>query len=323
MRSRPPLSCCFWLVATSWLCASACAPSPTLLQPADPSVDDDASGSVSFGSASFGNDGSFGARLSSHTFRVRGDRVVDADVIAPTDATNDATNDDGAIDVAAGSFPPVLLIQGGLTTVARYHWLAAHIASRGFVVVAPHHVADLAFFSQGDGLDALAALRRAGERSDGDLAGVVDDRAALAIGHSLGGVVASNAWVEDEGGVSHLVLLASVPNPALDLTRRSGRVLSIAGRDDGKISPAEVKEGADAFAAPTTFAVVDGLTHYFLTDDASDDELKDDGDSDVARGEARRRALFLVDAMLASQTGDHDGDIVLDDDTRWTAGVHR
>jgi len=263
-----------------------------------------------------GDDGAFGALLIERTFRVRGDRAIDVDVVVPAD-------DNG--NVAAGGFAPVLLVQGGLAAVERYHWLAQHMASRGFAVVAPHHVADLAFFSQGDGLDALAAFRRAsdrdGEGNTDDLGGVVNDVPALAIGQSLGGVVASNAFAGDEAGVSHLVLLSSVPNPGVDVSRTTGRMLTVAGEDDGKISVDEVRAGAEEFACDKSVGVVAGLTHYALTDDPSDSELAGDGKSDVPVAEARRRTLVLVDAMLLSLDGDKDGDILLDNPTTWPAGV--
>jgi predicted dienelactone hydrolase len=281
---------------------AACAAPPELLLPHD-----DARTGV------FGEDGAFGALLVEHTFRVRGDRALDADIVAPT-------VDD--VDVADGPFPPVLLVQGGAVSVERYHWLAQHITSRGFVVVAPHHALDLAFFSQGDGLDALRALARLSDDDDSVLAGRVARAPALAIGHSLGGVVASNAFAEDSGGVTHLVLLSAVPNPGVDVGRTDGRVLSIAGGNDGLIPVDEVVEGAAEFAAATTVAVVEGMTHFQLTDEPTDENLRREGTSaDVDTDVARRRALTLVDAMLADLEGDALASAVLDDPARWPEGV--
>ena len=282
------------LLLSLLLCGLVGCGGPTLLLEADPAR-----------VGGFGDDGAFGALLFQTSERVRGDRVVDVDVVVPAD-------DDGA--AATGPFAPVLLVQGGFATVERYHWLAQHLASRGAVVVAPHYVADLAFFAQGNGADALAAVR-----ADDDF-DVADD-SALAVGHSLGGVVASDSFVEDEDGVSHLVLLSSVPNPSLDLSRTTGRVLSIAGGKDAKISVDEVRDGAAGFAARTVVAVVDAATHYDFTDGASDSELAGDGESKDKAG-ARRGALSLVDAMVASQHGDRDGDAFLDTPSAWPVGVH-
>jgi predicted dienelactone hydrolase len=284
------------------LAAASCASEPTLLL-----AHDDARAGAP------GDDGALGALLLQRSMRVRGDRVIDADVVAPT--ADDAT-------VARGPFSPVLLVQGGAVALERYHWLAAHIASRGFVVVAPHHALDLAFFSQGDGLDALAALRRASNGDDGDLVDRVADAPALAIGHSLGGVVASNAFAGDEAGVTHLVLLSAVPNPGVDVSRTSGRVLSVAGSNDGLIAPAEVEDGARAFRATTTVAIVEGLTHFQLTDDPTDENLEREGTtSPLSVDEARARALFLVDAMLLDLERDPAGARLLDDPATWPQGV--
>ncbi len=295
-----------WAAGAAAVGAGGCAPPPTLLLAADA----DRAGAP-------GDAGAHGALLLSRTLRVRGDRPLDVDIVAPTD-------DDLA--VAAGPFPPALLVQGGAVSVERYHWLAAHLASRGFVVVAPHHVADLAFFSQGDGLDALAALRRVAGASSSDEA--LADRVAavpgLAIGHSLGGVVATNAFADavDDADVTHLVLLAAVPNPGVDVGRRDGRVLSVAGALDGLITVDEVVAGAAEFRAPTTVAVVDELTHFQLTDDPTDDNLAREGTSSpLTADEVRPRALFLVDAMLLDVQGDASGARLLGDPSSWPAGV--
>jgi pimeloyl-ACP methyl ester carboxylesterase len=291
------------LLALVLAAATACAPEASLLLAHDGSR-----------AGEPGEDGTFGAMLLSRTFRVRGDRSVDVDIFAPT--VNDET-------VAAGPFAPVLLVQGGSVGVKRYHWLGTHLASRGFVVVAPHHALDLAFFSQGDGLDALAALRRASDDDDDDeLAGRIDAVPALAIGHSLGGVVASNAFAGDERGVTHLVLLSAVPNPGVDVSRTTGRVLALAGGNDGLITPDEIVDGARAFRASTTVAVVQGLTHFQLTDDPTEENLKREGTtSPLSIGEARARALFLVDAMLLDLNDDPIGARLLQDPGTWPAGV--
>jgi hypothetical protein len=181
----------------------------------------------------------------------------------------------------------------------------------------------LAFFSQGDGLDALAALRRASDDDDDvDLGGRVDGVPALSIGHSLGGVVASNAFAGDEGGVTHLVLLSAVPNPGVDVSRPSGRVLSVAGGNDGLIDVDEVREGAAAFRATTTLAMVEGLTHFQLTDDPTEENTQREGTtSPLPLAEARARALFLVDAMLLDLQGDATGAQLLQDPAGWPEGV--
>lgn len=237
----------------------------------------------------YGERGRHGVLFSQRRFRVRVDQIVDAEVLWPE---------------TTGAYPAVLLIQGGLVTPERYRWLAIHVASRGHVVVVPDHLLNLAIFAQGNGLDALAALRRASHTQGDPLVGKVAGSPALAIGHSLGGVVAAKAWLGDPEGVSHLVFLASLPDPADDVAaRHRGRLVSIIGDLDG-MSVAEAVEGVRDFAVPTTMAVVRGMNHYHFTDDASEEELAPGGDAREPMAVVRRRSLFLVDAALDELSGE-------------------
>jgi predicted dienelactone hydrolase len=61
---------------------------------------------------------------------------LDVDVIYPSDSQ-------GAVDRSGAPYPVIVFVQGGLVTVQRYQWLTAHLASRGYVVLAPHHQLDL------------------------------------------------------------------------------------------------------------------------------------------------------------------------------------
>jgi pimeloyl-ACP methyl ester carboxylesterase len=262
----------------------------------------------------FGEDGPFGALVVPRTLRVRADDALDVDLVVPTR--------DGA-QMATGTFRLALIIQGGAVSVERYHWLGAHLASRGFVVVMPHDPLDLAFFGQGDGLDALGAVRDAGARVGDPLFGTIDARPAVVLGHSLGGVVAAKDWLAQPSDISLLVLFASYPDPGDDVTKprpAGARVLSLIGGHDGSAKFADVKAGAAKFAVPTTLAVVDGMTHYQFTDDPTAAELKKEGTTaTVPTGVARGKALFLVDAALDDLLG--RGSHTLDTPDIWPAGL--
>ena len=290
----------FTLAAFTLVGGIGCAPSPqTLLEP-DPARTGD-----------FGSDGAFGARLLQRDLRVRGDRVVSVDVVAAVDS------DDDLVRKAI----PVLLVQGGSVPVERYHWLAQHLASRGAVVVAPHFLADLAFFDQADGSGALAALRERSRADDDDLKGTVDaDLGALAVGHSLGGVVVAGAF-ESDRTIGAMALLASYPDPGSTPTRKDGRSLLIVGERDGLVNVDDVKAGTQALRSRTTTAEVAGLTHFQLTQDATAAEMKREGTTGEDLDVVRKRALFLLDALLADVGGNAGGGVVLDDDSRWPAGV--
>jgi pimeloyl-ACP methyl ester carboxylesterase len=278
-------------------CAAGCAPPPSLLRQPDTTR-----------AGAFGDDGPFGALLLQRSLRVRGDRIVDVDIIAAT------TDGESAQKEAV----PVLLVQGGSVPVERYHWLAAHLASRGAVVVAPHFLADLAFFDQGDAADALAATRARSDDDDDDLSGVLAPIPALAVGHSLGGVVAAGAF-ETDRDIGALALLASYPDPGSTPTRDDGRVLVVGGERDGLIGVDELVDSNQSLVAPVVAAEVLGLTHFQLTDNPTADNLAREGTTGEDLALVRRRALFLVDALLADVAGSTDD--VLADSTRWPEGV--
>jgi hypothetical protein len=268
------------------------------------------------GEGEAGDRGADGALLWRTSVRVRGDRLSEVDVIAPSD--------DGR-RINDGEHPVALLVSGGAVAVDAYHWLAVHLASRGVVVVAPHFLLDLAFFEQGNALDALLAVRRMAARGDGVVANGINGAPALAIGHSLGGVVASKAWLDADGdvsdGISHLVLTASIPDGAdqsqLD-ERTTGTVVSIAGALDGLIGPDQVDEGAQQFGLPVVAAQVDGLTHFQWTDvPAEEAASREDTVSPLTTDVARSRATWLIDIAVDDWRGDGEATRLLHNARTW------
>lgn len=198
--------------------------------------------------------------------------------------------------LAVTDAPGMLLVQGGRVAVERYDWLAAHLASRGYAVVAPDHPLDLAFFETGNALDAWTG---AVDDADAPFAGLLSEDGPAAIGgHSLGGVVAAIDWVRDER-FDALCLLASYPAAGTDVAARAGSpVLSIVGAEDGASRPATVREGFERFAEPRWYAEVDGLTHYGWTDGATEAEREGDGVPTRPEADARADAMAVVDTFL-------------------------
>jgi pimeloyl-ACP methyl ester carboxylesterase len=292
-RVVPPLA----PLALALLAAAGCAPSAEeLLRP-------DAS------RGALAEDGPFGALHERTTLRLRVDQTVATDLYVPTDG-------DG---VAEGPFPLVLLHQGGLVAADRYSGLAAHIASRGFVVVSPSHTGQIAFFDAGTGLDALFAARRASDTGAGVLAGRIADVPGLAIGHSLGGVVAAKTWLAAPDELSHLVLLASYPDGGDDLSVRTrGTVVSLIGSEDGRADVNDVVDGARRFQTETVAATIDGMNHMQVVDAPTPQELQNDGEATIPDALARTRVQFLIDAALDELVGRRG---VLDDPNRWPLGV--
>jgi len=223
-----------WLCAALlWVGIAGCATPPVRLR------EPDATRSLALGS-----EGPFGVELHVRDVRVRLDEVIAVDVLVPLEM--DGTPRSGS--------PVVLLVQGAFVGRERYRWLGVHLASRGFAVLAPGHLLDLAFFEQGNALAALGTLRAATDREGDALYGVLADGPIAIVGHSLGGVVAATAWGQSPELVTHLVLLASYPQEGSFAPRAAGRVLSLLGTEDGRTSRAQA--GAGAIALRTSEAPV-------------------------------------------------------------------
>lgn len=191
----------------------------------------------------------------------------------------------------------IVLVQGGAVDVTRYRWLADDLASHGYVVIAASHLANLAIFDVEASLRALRAVRAAAE--GGALAGRIAPGAPVWLGHSLGGVVATKAWLNAAAPeVAALGLLASIPDPADTLPDAQVPVLSVVGDADGSIAPDEVAEGAARFDDVRVVRIA-GMNHYDWTTGASAEDLAKDGPS-AGTVPAQRAATRLLLAFVRS-----------------------
>jgi pimeloyl-ACP methyl ester carboxylesterase len=191
----------------------------------------------------------------------------------------------------------VVFIHGGLVEPERYHWLAAHLATRGWVSVLPESDLRLAIFEPGNGEVALDHLQQLAEHDEG-LKGIVSPSSpVITMGHSLGGVLAARQWASDPG-VDGLVLLASFPadgDPIEDAAVRP--VLSLVGTTDG-IDVERLETQLDRFAGEVVDARIDGMNHYAWCDNTTDAELAGDGDQRRPILSTRTDALRVLDTWL-------------------------
>lgn len=235
-----------------------------------------------------GTDGPFGALRATLRLPARVTDVVEVDVVWPGDGRGEPAVDDA---------PAVVLVPGGFVDADRYAWLAAHLATRGYVVASPRPALGLALLEAGD----TEVARRALDELSQDLApDVYRGGPVVAAGHSLGGVVAGN-WFVNTPDLAGVVLLASWP------TARPGpsegrRALALVGSRDGSAPPATVAEGLQGYGAPLRFGVVDGMTHYAWTDDPTPGELGREPAPARPVEALRRDADRVIDAFLDAAT---------------------
>ena len=250
-------------------------------------------------------DGPYGAASVELDVLARATDVVPVAIYFPSDA-------DGWPDAAALPAPTVLFVQGGSVDAARYGWLLAHLATRGYVGVLADHARDLAFFAPDD---SVWAWERLGELAaqPGTLEGVIDpDGPAAVAGHSLGAVVAAGLWAGDER-IGAVAMLAGYPAGGADVAARAGSpALALAGATDAKATVETIEAETARFAEPFWFAVVEGMNHYAWTDDASERDLAGDGPLEGERSAVRAAALGVLDPFLdAALRGDPAAEALL------------
>lgn len=245
-----------------------------------------------------GNDGPYGAASIEYTALARATDVVDAAVFFPSDAA-------GWPNPNALPAPTVLFVQGGSVAAERYHWLAAHLATRGYAVVVAEHPRELAFFQPDN---SVWAWRRLGELAEawGTLVGLIEpDAPALVAGHSLGAVVSAGLWADDER-LCGVAMLAGYPAGGVDVGARAGSpALALTGATDESAPVETIAANLDGFEEPFLFAVVEGMNHFAWTDDASEADLAGDGPLEGELGTLRARALAVLDPWMdAAIAGD-------------------
>lgn len=212
--------------------------------------------------------------------KARGVDVVPVFVAAPWNGQGPATGSAG-----------IVLVPGGRVDPARYEWLAKALARSGRSVVIPSFPLDFALLSTPD---VQVARRVLVEGHAPSATPPLATGRTIAMGHSLGGVVAAGAVQKHD--YDALVLLASYPASADDAF--AVPVLSIVGDLDCDVSVEEARHGLATPGGPRLLAVVEGLTHYGFTN-----SLNDDRSSGCAPGlsleEGHARILTLIESFLS------------------------
>jgi len=282
------------LIALLTACGS---PRATVLLTPDPDAE-----------ANAGERGPYGAAALTCRTQARVSETVRFDAIIPADA-------DGELATSGAPYPAVLQIQGGLVTPERYRWQAVHLASRGFVVLVPRHSLNLAILASDNGSWALDEALERSETPGDPLEGAISAGGPVsAMGHSLGGVVASMRWVDDER-VDAVAVFASYAAGGTDVESMDGHPSLLLTGSEDQVPPEEFFPEWARYPEPTWQGVVDGMNHYDWTDDAKAGELKGDGEPTRPQEDTRRDALRVLDTWhSAVLLGDADAAVHLAED---------
>ncbi|RMH46970.1 MAG: hypothetical protein D6694_02790 [Gammaproteobacteria bacterium] len=129
-------------------------------------------------------------------------------------------------DFGQGPYPLVILSPGFAIGAASYGWLAEHLASYGFVVMAPDHRERLdpenelwrSAITRPQDVLTLFAYVDSAVGSGGSLAGLIDPETVAVIGHSYGGytaLAAAGAQIDTSGLKSHCENAVQAEDPAV------------------------------------------------------------------------------------------------------------
>ena len=199
---------------------------------------------------------------------------------------------------ADGPFPVVLSLHGGFVGPERYRWMSDHMASRGYVVLAPEHALDLAIIESDNASFALDQAEWATDDRGDPLYGAIEIGAPVACtGHSLGGTVSAMRWVEDDR-IGALGIWASYPPDTTDIESMAGSPSLLLTGSEDRISTETFIDRWERFPDPVFKGVVYGMNHYDWTDDASEADLAKDGVSLRPIEESRPDAWRVIDAWL-------------------------
>jgi dienelactone hydrolase len=181
---------------------------------------------------------------------------------------------DGAPAALLGApFAAIAFGHGFLQEPERYGGLLAHLASWGYVVVAPSSqtglAADHAAFAS-DLSAALAWLEAAGVEDGGWLDGRVDDTRLGLAGHSMGGGAALLAAAADPRVAAWLVLAPAETSPsAVDAMADVSAPGAVLAGDEDVITPLadHARPIFEAGAAPRLLVLLRGGSHCGFQDD--------------------------------------------------------
>ena len=141
----------------------------------------------------------------------------------------------------------LVLYPGGRVDWRSYAPVARAIAIEGILVVLAPMPFNLAVFSPGAAEEIIRAYPKITSWSVG--------------GHSLGGAMAANFVYQNSGEVKGLVLWASYPAEANDLSQTPVAVLSLYGSEDGLATLDKIEASRPLLPQDAIFTVIEGGNH--------------------------------------------------------------
>jgi len=182
----------------------------------------------------------------------------------------------------------LVIYPGGHVDARAYATYARAVAQKGYVVAIAKVPLSLAFFK----IDAADEFIGAPEFADIDLWAVA--------GHSLGGVAAARYAADNLEAVRGIVLLASYPDSAADLSRSALVAGDVTASVDGVLDWANWEAAKPLLPADTTFTSIEGGNHAQFGDYGSQ---KGDNPAEIPAEDQRAQAASATADVLSRLVG--------------------
>lgn len=140
----------------------------------------------------------------------------------------------------------IIFYPGGKIQPESYSVIASKLAVRGYTTIIVKMPFNLAFFGA--------------NKADNVIFNHPEIKSWVMMGHSLGGVFASDYAVNHPDKIKGVIYLAAYPSA--DTSNATFKALSIRGSRDALTTPEDIDKNKNKFPANTTFITIEGGNHY-------------------------------------------------------------
>jgi hypothetical protein len=175
----------------------------------------------------------------------------------------------------------VIFYPGAKVQAESYSSLASELASRGFTTIIVKMPFNIAFFDS--------------NKADKVISNHTEIQTWAIMGHSLGGVSASDYAVNNQGKIKGVIYLAAYPNS--NASNASFKALSIRGSLDNLTTASDITKNQGKFPANTTFITIPGGNHFNFGDYGVQ---KGDNNSTISREDQQALTVMYIVQFLNS-----------------------
>lgn len=169
----------------------------------------------------------------------------------------------------------IIIYPGAKVQAESYAVIASELASNGYTTIIVKMPFNLAIFDVNKADSVIADHREINEW--------------VIMGHSLGGVFASDYAVNHQAKIKGVIYLGAYPSA--NASNASFKALSIRGSLDGLTTSKAISENLDKFPASTTFITILGGNHYNFGDYGIQ---KGDHNSTITRDEQQNLTVIYI-----------------------------